>query len=29
MREPGDQQGDSYLQVPSIGLKHQSPPEGE
>ncbi|XP_070080222.1 WD repeat-containing protein 62 isoform X15 [Equus przewalskii] len=28
MREPGDQQGDCYLQVPSIGLKHQSPPEG-
>ncbi|XP_070080208.1 WD repeat-containing protein 62 isoform X6 [Equus caballus] len=27
MREPGDQQGDCYLQVPSIGLKHQSPPE--
>lgn len=27
--EPGDQQGDSYLRVSSIGSKDQSPPEGE
>ncbi|KAF6289352.1 WD repeat domain 62 [Rhinolophus ferrumequinum] len=26
-REPGDQQGDSYLRVSSISLKDQSPPE--
>ncbi|XP_057568277.1 WD repeat-containing protein 62 isoform X2 [Hippopotamus amphibius kiboko] len=27
-RAPGDQQGDSYLRVPSISSKDQSPPEG-
>lgn len=28
-QEPGDQQDDSYLRVSAIGLKDQSPPEGE